>query len=142
MPRLLNPEHNLYPLNKNQARDAFKKLYRILYEDGIELDLGKSILSRFDLFKSKYLPSSYDAYTPFLNTVYAPRFTNKPHEESKYLKNSPRELIFYDKKLELKEKQKVKCIKDDIMRIEYSILKRRKCGDDLPFNTFESLINN
>jgi len=142
MPKLVNPEHNLYPLNKEQARDAFKKLYRILYDDGIELDLSKGILSRVDLFKNIYLDSSYDAYTPFLDTIYAPRLTKKPYEESKYLKNSLRELIFYDKKLELREKQKVKGIKDDIMRIEYRMLKRKKCKDDLPFDTFESLINN
>ena len=28
------------------------------------------------------------------------------------------------------------------MRIEYRMLKRKKCKDDLPFDTFESLINN
>ena len=34
--------------------------------------------------------------------------------------------------MQLKEKQKVKGVKDDIMRIEYRMLKRRKCRDDLP----------
>ena len=141
IPKLLNPEHNLYPLNKEQAQRAFNKLFYALQHDGIELDLENSMLSRVDLFKNVYIKYQYDSYTPLFETLRASRLKKLPHDSSWYFQNTVREIIIYDKKLELKENQKVKYYDKEVMRIEYRLLGRRTCHNDFPFSTFGELLD-
>ena len=62
-------------------------------------------------------------------------------DSSWYFQNTVREIIIYDKKLELKENQKVKYYDKEVMRIEYRLLGRRTCHNDFPFSTFGELLD-
>ena len=140
-PRVLNPRHNLNPYNKDQAKLALNKLYNSLCEDGIELELENSLLSRVDLFKNIYLNHPFESYTPLFETLRASRLKKLPHESSWYFNNTLRGIIIYDKKGQMKDTQKIEKSNTSIVRFEYRMKKRQKCKNDLPFDTFGELID-
>ena len=138
---LLDQEHNLLTLNKNNFIEALERLGDMLDSHGIYFDTYKSQLSKIEIRKNLYLDYSYDEYEPLLKALYAKKMKKFNHINSYYFENSLRQIIIYDKTLQLAQKR-YNFPNANIMRIEYRMKKKQKVMNDLKYDSVKSLINN
>jgi len=126
-------DNNFYPLGVGAMSIAINEtLPRLLDNIGIICDLDKAKVWRLDLFKNVSLSKPYGVYKDILQTLNLKRTNTRQYPEGYLIGNTLREVMFYNKIRELKEKMGFSYVRqlgfndERIMRGEIRFLKHRE----------------
>jgi hypothetical protein len=125
-------DNNFYPLGANSFEIAIDTLERAFDDIGIVADLDKAEIWRLDLFKNVLTSKPYGAYKDVLQGLNLKRTQSRQYPDGYLVKNGLRELIFYNKVKELKEKLGFAYVRqlgfenENVVRGELRLLKHKE----------------
>lgn len=125
-------DNNFYPLGQESFIIAVKNLKDRVKNIGIIGDLDNAKVWRLDLFKNVITEKPFNAYRIVLEGLNLKRTLKREYPDGFLMRNGQRELIFYNKVRELKEKLTYAYIKEmgleteNIVRGETRFLKSRE----------------
>ena len=133
--KYIHGTHNAYCITQNELEDAIDNLEAELYADGFQFDLWDSLLSRVDLaidIPTKYSFKSYDTIFDILRVK---RSKKMKYDTSHYISSGGRWTInIYDKIKEMRSKKvNTSTLPNNLMRIEYRMMKADQCLKDFHY---------
>lgn len=107
---------------------------------GIHTDLRNAKLSRVDLFKNIITDHPFSLYDPLFVVLHAKRMYTRRFGSTYVFRTGERQIVIYDKIQELRSRRiDTSHLPDQVMRIEYRMMKGRRCRQDLSAETARGL---
>jgi hypothetical protein len=125
-------ENNFYPLGANSFETAIDTLERALDDIGIIADLDKAEIWRLDIFKNVETSKPYGVYKDVLQSLNLKRTSSRQYPDGYLMRNGLREVMFYNKVRELKEKLGLGYVRqlglesENVVRGELRLLKHKE----------------
>jgi len=103
--------HNYYSITNQQLGIVCNQLQKDLDEKGIKLNINDMKVSRIDLAQNYKMKYPYINYSNLFGLLSGKRLKSSSYPSYYSFRNKSREVVFYDKLLELKEVQKLDFLK-------------------------------
>lgn len=141
LPKVYHNGNNAFPVGIGGAEAVFNAVNEHLESVGIHTDLRQGYLSRVDIFGNLFTDYSFETYSRLFDLLSAKRMRKVDYGTTYNYSNTQRELDVYDKVNELNSRGiDTSDLPKNVMRIEYRMLKARKCKNDLAVETAFDLL--
>ena len=142
MPKAYKGE-NYYPLSDGETQDTLIKVQDDLQDKGIGINLGKSKVSRLDVFKNISASELFSSYVPVFQLLKAKRQLRRDYGTTFLWENTRREICVYDKLIEMENRGiETHRYPANSIRFEYRLKNSGVCAQELKMETFSEVVNN
>jgi len=138
--------NNYYSVDYYQNAEVLKSIKKQVHDFGIDLDFDRLSVDRLDLQKTIPTDHIYNNYTPVFEHLHLSRTKETDYKGGYLFYNGRKEICFYDKIREMKERRKDKVdlstipnLPDNVLRCEFRAKDSKMIRKDLGIHNLREL---